>query len=172
MRHSILPTLPAATDNSPIDRQLSKLPEELKLTLSVFWMNTCVRLAGFYVLRGFSMICLHTSPRLVCNAAARGKEWWGERWEKKYSPAHSSVLISSLSSTLLTHPRVTTTVRCWHFWDRKPTHLLCFGERWVAIIVVYLFTYLFFTFCLSNTGRVLLHFTKKLKLNNPLWACP
>lgn len=144
MRHSILPTLPTATDNSPIDRQLSKLPEELKLTLSIFWMNTCVRLAGFYVFRGFSIICSHTSPWLLCNAAARGKEWWIERWEKKYSPAHSSVLISSLSSPLLTHPLVTTTVCPWHFWERKPTHLLCLGKgEWLLLLFFYLPVYFY-----------------------------
>lgn len=150
---------PGAANNSRIDKQHSRLPKELPLTLSMFQMNTCVRLVGFYVHWGVSFICLHTPPRLRCNAV--GDKEGGKRDEKKKNPR--LVLVQAFSSAFcplpLTHLLVTTSVSPWHFWKKET----CLVSGYYCCF--HLFIYLFLTFVVQHRSQSVAQHYEEMKLN-------
>lgn len=129
---------------------------EVRLKLLYPFVNEHMCFCVFYLLCDF--FCpLTRVPLAACISC-----------EQKSLPcAHSSVLISILSSSLLPPLPVTTGVCCWHFWqpeDKNHTSrcMLCHPTgREKVNRCCYLFIYLL-PFFHSYTNTVLLHLTENL----------
>lgn len=136
------------------------------------WLYPCSEWTRVSSLWGFmsseaSTLSVYTRPPGSAAMPWRGEKRGGEREremrEQESLPcAHSSVLISILSSPLLTHLLVTTAVSLT-FLEKETHTSRCsvWGKMsgYYCCLIIYLFI---FIFCLFSTGRVLLHVTKKL----------